>query len=132
MCSNKVYNLGSAQYKVMMFLRSRPASWDSNKKLSYLMGNKKAFSFSGNDARLGDTLYRLCKMGLVEKRDREIMAHNPYSNSPPRKAWITEFRIIDTTSILKTTYLEWETDRPESWHVVQEINGVRHDMGKNW
>lgn len=131
MCSNEI-NLGSGQYKVMMWLRSQDIEWRSNKKISFMMGNKHAFKFSGNDANLANSLYALVRMGLVEKRDREIKAHNPYSNSAPRKAWVAEYRLKDTDSIIKTTYLEWPTDHPDNWHVVQEINGVRHDLGKKW
>lgn len=131
MSSNEI-NLGSSQYKVIMWLRTHDLEWRSNKKISFMMGNKHAFKFSGNDANLANALYALVRMGLVEKRDREIMAQNPYSNCPPRKSWIAEYRVKDLDSIVKTTYLEWESGNPENWHVIQEINGVRRDLGKNW
>lgn len=134
MSLSKVINLGSAQYKVMMFLKNRPAEWLSNRQISDLMepNKKKAFRFSGNDPVLGHSLYALHHMGLVEKRDREIEKTGAWSDGIARKAWVTEWRIIDRSIIYKTTYLEWETDRPETWHVVQEIDGKIIDLGQNW
>lgn len=97
-----------------------------------MLGYNKTFRISGHDPCLSHTLYSLLKMGVVEKRDREIYRQGTLYWGQTRKTWVTEWRLADPSVQVKTTYIEWDTGQPDTWRVVQESNGVRHDMGKNW
>ena len=132
MCSSEIRNVGSAQYKVIMWLKSHPIAWRTNREMADMLGYNKTFRFSGHDPCLSHTLYSLLKMGVVEKRDREIYRQGTLYWGQTRKTWVTEWRLADPSVQVKTTYIEWDTGQPDTWHVVQESNGVRHDMGKNW
>ena len=132
MCSSEIRNVGSAQYKVIMWLKSHPIAWRTNREMADMLGYNKTFRFSGHDPCLSHTLYSLLKMGVVEKRDREIYRQGTLYWGQTRKTWVTEWRLADPSVQVKTTYIEWDTGQPDTWRVVQESNGVRHDMGKNW